>query len=39
MAPRQGVLTHLHVEIDYDELAAKLPPNVVPAYDGMVLEY
>ncbi len=39
MAPRQGVLTHLHIEIDYDELAAKLPPNVVPAYDGMVLEF
>jgi phosphoribosyl 1,2-cyclic phosphate phosphodiesterase len=39
MAPRHGVLTHLHIEIDYDELAAKLPSNVVPAYDGMVLEY
>jgi phosphoribosyl 1,2-cyclic phosphate phosphodiesterase len=39
MAPRQGVLTHLHVEIDYDELAAKLPPHVVPAYDGLVLEF
>ena len=28
-----------HVEIDYDELAAKLPANVIPAYDGMVLEF
>jgi phosphoribosyl 1,2-cyclic phosphate phosphodiesterase len=39
MQPRQAVLTHLHAEIDYDELAAKLPVNVVPAYDGMVLEF
>ncbi len=39
MQPRQGVLTHLHAEVDYDELAAKLPANVVPAYDGMVLEF
>jgi phosphoribosyl 1,2-cyclic phosphate phosphodiesterase len=39
MGPRQGVLTHLHIEIDYDELAAKLPAHIVPAYDGMVLEF
>ncbi len=39
MEPRQGILTHLHIELDYDELAAKLPPHVVPAYDGMVLEF
>ena len=39
MAPQRAVLTHLHVDIDYDELAAKLPPSVVPAFDGMVLEF
>ncbi|MGO8952777.1 MAG: MBL fold metallo-hydrolase [Rhodomicrobium sp.] len=39
MQPRRAVLTHLHVDIDYDELTAKLPPAVVPAYDGMVLEF
>ncbi len=38
MNPERAVLTHLHVDIDYDELAAKLPPKVVPAFDGMVLE-
>lgn len=38
MRPRRAVLTHLNVDIDYDELAAKLPPGVVPAFDGMVLE-
>jgi phosphoribosyl 1,2-cyclic phosphate phosphodiesterase len=39
MAPRQAVLTHLHIDIDYDELAAQLPPQVVPAFDGMLLEF
>lgn len=39
MAPRRAVLTHLHIEIDYDELAAKLPQNAVPAHDGMVMEF
>jgi len=38
VAPRQAVLTHLHSDIDYDELAANLPDAVMPAYDGMVLE-
>jgi phosphoribosyl 1,2-cyclic phosphate phosphodiesterase len=39
MAPLQAVLTHLHIDIDYDELAAQLPPRVAPAFDGMVLEF
>ncbi len=38
LAPKQAVLTHLHIDLDYDELAAKLPSGVVPAFDGMVLE-
>jgi phosphoribosyl 1,2-cyclic phosphate phosphodiesterase len=36
--PRRAVLTNLHTDLDYDELAARLPPGVEPAYDGMVLE-
>ncbi|MEQ8195687.1 MAG: MBL fold metallo-hydrolase [Rhodospirillales bacterium] len=36
--PRQAVLTHLGVGLDYDELSAKLPEGVAMAYDGMVLE-
>ncbi len=39
MRPKRAILTHLHVDLDYDELAAQLPPDVVPAYDGMVLEF
>jgi phosphoribosyl 1,2-cyclic phosphate phosphodiesterase len=38
MEPRQAILTHLHIDIDYNELAGKLPPTVFPAFDGMVLE-
>jgi phosphoribosyl 1,2-cyclic phosphate phosphodiesterase len=39
MTPRLSVLTHLHIDIDYDEIAAILPSQVVPAFDGMVLEF
>jgi phosphoribosyl 1,2-cyclic phosphate phosphodiesterase len=27
----------MHVDLDYAALAAKLPPGVEPAYDGMVV--
>jgi phosphoribosyl 1,2-cyclic phosphate phosphodiesterase len=35
--PERAILTNLHVDLDYRELAARLPPGVEPAYDGMVL--
>jgi phosphoribosyl 1,2-cyclic phosphate phosphodiesterase len=31
---RRAVLTNMHIDLDYNELAAKLPPNVEPAFDG-----
>jgi phosphoribosyl 1,2-cyclic phosphate phosphodiesterase len=31
------VLTHMHVDLDYEALARELPAGVEPAYDGMVL--
>ncbi len=37
--PKRAILTHLHVDLDYDQLAAQLPDGVVPAHDGMVLEF
>jgi phosphoribosyl 1,2-cyclic phosphate phosphodiesterase len=37
-APR-GVLTNLHVDLDYQKLASELPEGVEPAYDGMTLEF
>lgn len=35
--PRRAVLTNLHSDLDYDALRAKLPPHIVPGYDGMQL--
>lgn len=34
---RRGVLTNLHIDLDYQTLLAETPPNVEPAYDGMIL--
>ncbi|WP_036287191.1 MBL fold metallo-hydrolase [Methylosinus sp. PW1] len=36
--PRRAILTDLHVDLDYDVLAATLPENVTPAFDGMRIE-
>jgi phosphoribosyl 1,2-cyclic phosphate phosphodiesterase len=33
--PRHAVLTNLHTDLDYRELASRLPAGVEPAYDGM----
>ncbi|GJE72639.1 MBL fold metallo-hydrolase [Methylorubrum podarium] len=35
VAPKRAILTNLHTDLDYATLARKLPPNVVPAYDGL----
>jgi phosphoribosyl 1,2-cyclic phosphate phosphodiesterase len=35
LSPKRAVLTNLHADFDYDELRARLPANVEPAYDGM----
>lgn len=37
VGPRRAVLTHMNLDLDYCTLANELPPNVEPAYDGMVL--
>jgi phosphoribosyl 1,2-cyclic phosphate phosphodiesterase len=33
--PRRAVITNLHSDLDYEVLRQTLPPNVIPAYDGM----
>ncbi len=35
LKPRRAILTNLHTDLDYAELAARLPENVEPAYDMM----
>ena len=36
--PKRAVFTHMSGLFDYDELAARLPDGVEPAFDGMVIE-
>lgn len=35
--PERAVLTNLHIDLDYDALAAQLPIGVEPAYDGLTI--
>jgi phosphoribosyl 1,2-cyclic phosphate phosphodiesterase len=35
--PRRAVITNMHADIDYDVVSAKLPPNVIAAFDGIRL--
>ncbi len=37
--PTKAILTHMSHELDYDWLKNNLPARVVPAYDGMQLEF
>jgi phosphoribosyl 1,2-cyclic phosphate phosphodiesterase len=36
--PRRAILTNMHIDLDYRELAAQLPDHVEPAFDGLRLE-
>jgi phosphoribosyl 1,2-cyclic phosphate phosphodiesterase len=38
LKPKRAILTNLHIDLDYGELAAQLPAGVEPAYDGMTLD-
>ena len=35
LKPKRAILTHLHVDLDYNKLKRELPAHVEPAYDGM----
>jgi phosphoribosyl 1,2-cyclic phosphate phosphodiesterase len=35
--PRRAVITNMHSDLDYEVLRLSLPPDVIPAYDGMRL--
>ena len=38
MEPAQAFLTHMNHEVDYTDWSARLPPDVLPAHDGLVIE-
>jgi phosphoribosyl 1,2-cyclic phosphate phosphodiesterase len=35
LAPKRAILTHMHIDLDYATLKARLPAHVEPAYDGL----
>ncbi|KKC34783.1 MBL fold metallo-hydrolase [Devosia psychrophila] len=37
-APRQAVLTNMHIDLDYARTDAETPGNVTPAFDGMQVD-
>ena len=37
--PRKAILTNLHSEIDYNKLKKILPKNVIPAFDGLTINF
>ncbi len=37
LRPQRMIITHMSPQLDYADLAARLPDGVEPAYDGMVL--
>lgn len=32
---KQGILTNMHIDVDYEEVRAICPDNIIPAYDGL----
>jgi len=37
--PQRAVLTNMHIDLDYATVAAETPLHVIPAHDGLVLEF
>ncbi|KRA48288.1 MBL fold metallo-hydrolase [Devosia sp. Root635] len=38
MAPKQAVLTNMHIDLDYAQTESETPDNVTPAFDGMQID-
>lgn len=37
MSPKRAVLTNMHIDMDYETVAAETPHHITPAFDGMVI--
>ena len=35
LKPKQAIITNMHIDLDYETLTLELPPNVIPAFDGL----
>lgn len=38
LSPKRAILTHLHIDLDYQTLKSELPDHVEPAFDGLVID-
>jgi phosphoribosyl 1,2-cyclic phosphate phosphodiesterase len=38
LRPKRALLTHMHMDLDYETLRGQLPEGVEPAYDGLRIE-
>ncbi len=36
--PKRAVLTNMHIDLDYETVAAETPDHITPAFDGMTIE-
>jgi phosphoribosyl 1,2-cyclic phosphate phosphodiesterase len=36
--PKKTILTNLHSDLDYNYLLKNLPNNIIPGYDGLILD-
>jgi len=39
VAPKHAVLTNMHVDLDYEDVARETPDHVIPAHDGLRIDY
>lgn len=37
--PKRGVLTNMHIDLDYEVVAAETPAHITPAFDGMQIDW
>ena len=39
LQPQAAILTNMHTDLDYNRLLSELPPGIVPAHDGLRIEF
>lgn len=39
VAPKQAVLTNMHIDLDWEVVNAETPSHITPAYDGLTLSF
>lgn len=39
LSPKRALITHMHIDLDYDVVARETPDHVAPAFDGQVIPF